>query len=337
MGAVIFSMLLSSFGYYAYQVLFSPNVLVDQPPRGIKIHNGTTFSALIKQLIAEEALSDAVSFAFLAKLLDYDEHIAAGYYELQANMSNLSALHMLRSGRQSGVRVSFHGLRLLEELPTRLEGQLLLSSSDLLPLLCADSVAQRYGFTLQSFPLMFIPNTYELYWTISPEAFLARMKSEYERFWSKARRAKADSIGLSRVEIGVLASIVQAETTREEEKRRIAGVYINRLRSRMPLGADPTLIYAWKDFSTTRVLYRHKEINSPYNTYRRRGLPPGPINLPEISSIDAVLEAETHKYLYFCAKDDFRGYHFFSEDFETHQIYARRYRHALNQRRRDSL
>ena len=162
------------------------------------------------------------------------------------------------------------------------------------------------------------------------------MHAEYTSFWGRKRQKQLDSLGLTPTEAGILASIVQAETQKNEEKKRIAGVYLNRLRRGMRLGADPTLVFAWQDFSIRRVRNKHKNIRSPYNTYRHSGLPPGPINLPEISSIDAVLEAETHDYLYFCAKSDFSGYHVFSKDFAAHVKHARRYRRALTQRQKNN-
>ena len=329
--AVVLSGLFSSFGYYFYQVLFSPNLLVDQSSRSIKIDSEATFQEVLHLMTRERIVSDLVSFAFLARLWNYDDKVQAGYYKIESNMSNLQALHLLRNGRETGLKVSFHSLRLLEDLPSRIGDQLQLSADDtLLGYLCSDSVSRSYGFTAQSFALMFIPNTYELYWTTPVHDFLRRMHREHDRFWNEKRCKQANDLGLSPIEVGILASIVQAETSKEKEMPTIAGVYINRLRAGMPLGADPTLIFAWQDFSIKRVRHKHKKIASSYNTYRYKGLPPGPINLPEISSIDAVLAAEKHQYFYFCAKDDFGGYHLFSEDFETHQLYARRYQQALD-------
>ena len=301
-------------------------------PRTVIIEPGTSLEVLSNQLQQETALQDVISFAFVARLLSYDRHLRPGYYELQSNMGNLSAVRLLSRGNQKPVKVRFHSLRQLEELPALVGKKLQLSADILLRSLCSDSVARRYDFDQHNFALMFIPNTYEFYWTTDTESFLSRMYAEYLHFWKGRRKKKADSLGLTPTEVSILASIVQAETQKNEEKRRISGVYLNRLRSRMRLGADPTIIFAWKDFSIRRVLNKHKEIRSPYNTYRRRGLPPGPINFPEISSIEAVLEAESHDYFYFCAKDDFSGYHVFSKDLATHEKYANRYRSALTQR-----
>ena len=337
LASVVFSMLLSSFGYYFYQVLFSANMLVGEPPRTVIIQRGTSLVTLSKQLQEEVVLQEVISFSFVARLLSYDRNIRPGYYELQSNMGNLAAVRLLSRGYQKTLRLRFHAIRRLEELPRLIGKQLQLSEDTLLWALCSDSVARRYGFDQHNFALMFIPNTYEFYWTTDTKKFLNRMHAEYLRFWKGRRKRQTDSLGLTPIEVGILASIVQAETQKEEEKKRIAGVYLNRLRSRMRLDADPTIIFAWGDFSIRRVLNRHKKIRSPYNTYQHRSLPPGPINFPEITSIEAVLEAEAHDYLYFCAKDDFSGYHVFSKNLTTHGKYADRYRRALTQRQRKVL
>jgi UPF0755 protein len=181
---------------------------------------------------------------------------------------------------------------------------------------------------------IFIPNTYQFYWNTSAEQFMERMAKEYKAFWTDERKAKAKKIGLSQTEVAVLASIVQAEQSRHhDEKPVIAGLYINRLKKGMRLESDPTLVYAHGDFSIKRVLNVHKEIDSPYNTYRNSGLPPGPINLPEISSLDAVLNYKSHEYIFMCAKEDFSGYHNFSKTYQQHCIYANKYREALNKRK----
>ena len=328
--SITVSVCLSSFGYYFYQILYTPNVLPKQSDASLYIYPGDTFSKLLEHLREHNYLEDPVSFAFLARLMNYDRQIKAGFYKIPSHVSNLTLLKLLRSGAQTPLRVRFHGLRLLKDLAPRLDKQLRFTHQEILPYLCSDSIAQIYGFRLQTFPLMFIPNSYEMYWTIRPQAFLEYMHQAYKQFWNPVRLARAKALGLTPIEVGILASIVQAETRMEEEKPRIAGVYLNRLRRRIPLSADPTLIFALKDFSIKRVLDRDKRIDSPFNTYKYPGLPPGPINLPEISSVDAVLMAEKHQYLYFCAKADFSGYHVFSKTLRQHNVYARQYHRALN-------
>jgi UPF0755 protein len=177
---------------------------------------------------------------------------------------------------------------------------------------------------------MFIPNTYEIYWNISADQLMDRMFKEYNKFWNEERLQKAKDLKMSPPEVTTLSSIVLAESVKTDESPVIAGVYINRLRKNMPLQADPTLVYAARDFTIKRVLNVHKEIDSPYNTYKYTGLPPGPINLPGITYIDAVLNYKDHNYLYFCAKDDFSGYHAFATNLSDHMKNARRYQQALN-------
>ncbi|HAZ24348.1 MAG TPA: endolytic transglycosylase MltG, partial [Algoriphagus sp.] len=194
-----------------------------------------------------------------------------------------------------------------------------------------DSVyIRKFDFNEETIMSMFIPNTYEVWWNTSPEALFDRMYKEYNDFWTDERKKKAAELGLNPKEVSTLASIVQAESQKKDERAKIAGVYLNRLKLNMPLQADPTLVFALGDFSLKRILNIHKETESPYNTYKYAGLPPGPINLPDINSLDAVLNYEDHDYLYFCAKEDFSGYHAFAKTLSEHNANARRYQAALN-------
>jgi UPF0755 protein len=189
---------------------------------------------------------------------------------------------------------------------------------------------KELGFTPPTFPVMFVPNTYEMYWTTTPANFTKRMKIEYDKFWNEERKTKADRIGLTPIEVSILASIVQEETAKNDEKPLVAGLYINRLKRGMPLQADPTIKYAVNDFTLRRVLNTHLEMDSPYNTYKFAGLPPGPINFPEITSIDAVLNFKKHNFIYMCAKSDFSGYHNFAQTLAQHNRNADAYRAALD-------
>ena len=177
---------------------------------------------------------------------------------------------------------------------------------------------------------MFIPNTYEVKWNTNAGALMRRMKKEYDKFWTEDRLKKAEALKLSPLQVSTLASIVQSETVKQDEMPRVAGVYYNRLMQDMRLQADPTVVFAVRDFNIKRVLTRHLSYDSPYNTYRNKGLPPGPIRIPDIQAIDAVLNMEKHEYMYFCAKEDFSGYHNFAKDYASHLIYARKYQQALN-------
>lgn len=327
---IVFSTLLSSFAFYAYQMLQTPNILVDRADRSFIIEKGATFKDVQNALYDGGYVNDLVSFSFLAKLMNYDESVKYGHYVLRKNMSNTEAIRMLRAGLQVPVTITFNNVRLINELPEKLSKYIALSEAELETLLLNDSVANAYGFSSNSFVSMFIPNTYEVYWTVSGKELLDRMHNEYEMFWSDKRREKAKALNMTPVQVSTLASIVQAESIKKEESARIAGLYVNRLKRGIPLQADPTLVFAMGDFTIKRILNKDREVNSPYNTYLNPGLPPGPINMPTIHSIDAVLNHEEHKFLYMCAKEDFSGYHAFATNLVEHNANARRFQAALN-------
>lgn len=327
---LVFSVLLSSFGLYFYQLIKTPNILVDKSDAPFIIPEGSTFKDVQDKLYNGGYIQDLVAFSFLAKLMDYDENVKAGRFLLKKDMSNLAAVKLLRSGSQEPLDITFNNIRLKEELAEKICTNIAADKDEFYALLQDTALIRSMGFNEYTILSMFIPNTYEVYWTISEEDLLQRMKTEYDRFWSDERRKKAEAIGLTPQEVSTLASIVEAESKRIDEKPIIAGVYLNRLERGMALQADPTLVYAAGDFTIKRVLNKHKEIESPYNTYKYAGLPPGPINIPPISAIDAVLNYQSHNYLYFCAKEDFSGYHNFATNLTQHLNNARRYQNALN-------
>ena len=328
---IVFAVMLSSFGFYAYQIFFVPNILVDQQGRYFPIYDGTTFKELQDRLEDERIVGNLMAFSFVARIKGFDTEIKPGMYYLEEGMNNVAAVNMLRAGRQIPVKLTFNSARRIEDLAGKLTAAVQIDSADMAPLLASPEVSASYGFDTLNFISMFIPNTYEVYWTISAEGILDRMKTEYDRFWNEKRKKLADSIGLTPQEVSTLASIVESETNMNDEKARLAGVYVNRIKRGIPLQADPTLVFALgKD--VRRVINKDKQIDSPYNTYKYRGLPPGPIKMPSIPGIDAVLNHEDHQYLYFCAKDDFSGYHVFSKTLSEHNIYAARFQRALNQR-----
>lgn len=325
-----FSILLSSFSFYIYQVVKTPNILVERKDKYLYIPTGATFKNVQDSLYNGNYVQDLVSFSVLAKLLKYDEQVKPGVYLLTSNMTNLQAIRYLKSGNQTPINLTFNNVRLKEDLAEKLSRNLELSKEEIEKHLKDPAVAEKYGFNEYSFLAMFIPNTYEMYWNISAEQLMDRMYKEYKAFWNEERLQKAHALKMSPVEVTTLSSIVMAESIKKDESPVIAGVYINRLKKNMPLQADPTLVYAAGDFTIKRVLNVHKEIDSPYNTYKYAGLPPGPINLPGISYIDAVLDYKDHNYLYFCAKDDFSGYHAFATNLSDHLKNARKYQQALN-------
>ncbi|WP_297338110.1 endolytic transglycosylase MltG [Algoriphagus sp.] len=328
---ITFSVLGISMSFYFYQVFFSPNVLTrgDQP-QAFRIPSNANYQFVSNKLFEEELINDAVSFAFVAKILDYQELVKPGLYTIQPNMTNLELVRLLRSGNQTPVRITFNNVRTKEDLAEKITSNLEITETQFLALIQDSVNIRKFGFEEETIMSMFIPNTYEVWWNTSPEALFDRMYREYQDFWTENRKEKAQARGLSLTEVSTLASIVQAESQKADERPRIAGVYLNRLRLNMPLQADPTLVFAMGDFSIKRVLNIHKETDSPYNTYRYTGLPPGPINLPDINALEAVLNAEDHNYLYFCAKEDFSGYHAFASNLAQHNANARRYQAALN-------
>jgi UPF0755 protein len=284
----------------------------------------------VDQLYEERVINDAVSFGFVAKILGYQDVIKPGLYQIEPKMNNLQLVRMLRSGQQTPVRVTFNTVRTQEDLAEKISANLEVSKEQFLELLQDSVYIRKFGFEEETVMSMFIPNTYEFWWNTSAEELFERMQKEYQSFWTEARSQKAENLGLSKEEVSTLASIVQAESQKSDERPKIAGVYLNRLRIGMPLQADPTLVFAAGDFSIKRLTAKQMAIDSPYNTYKYAGLPPGPINLPDINSLDAVLNFEKHNYLYFCAKEDFSGYHSFAVGYEEHLSNARRYQRALN-------
>lgn len=330
---VVFTMMLSSFAFYTYQILYTPNVLVEQEDQYFAIPKGTTFKELQNSLSKGRIVNDLVSFSFLAKIKDLDTQVKAGMYLIKKDMTNPELINLLRSGSQTPVRLTFSNVRFLDQLPKKLTKGLEMDSAELATVMLADSTPIHYGFSKETFISMFIPNTYEIYWTSTPKALLDRMKAEYDRFWTEDRKTKASALGMSQTEVATLASIVQGETNKMDEAPTVAGVYINRLKRGIPLQADPTLVYAIGDFSIRRILNKDKAFESPYNTYKHRGLPPGPINMPRIPVLDAVLNYREHEYLYFCANADFSGYHVFAKTLREHNMNARKFQRALNAER----
>lgn len=314
----------------AYSLFWRPNILVGKPGKQLNIPHGISFRDLQDRLQQEGYVSNITSFSLLARLVRYDRRVIPGAYQLKSNMSNWRLVRLLRAGAQQPVKVVIHHVRNKKELAEKLTKHLEVSADDFSRLLEDPAFVSQYGFNLENVLTMFIPNTYEVYWTISPRGLFARMYKEYQRFWNVTRTQQAKRLKLTPVEVAILASIVQRETNRAQEAPLIAGVYINRLRKNMALQSCPTLLHILGDPSARRVLHKYKALDSPYNTYRYRGLPPGPICLPAIAMIDAVLDFTTHNYFYFSAKEDFSGSHYFTRSFKEHQRNARRYQKALN-------
>lgn len=326
---LLFSILGISFTFYAYQVVYTPNILVDKEDRLFLVKEGASFKDIQKELHEGSYVQDLVSFSFFARLRGYDDQIKPGRYKLRKNMTNLEALRILRSGTQEPVRITFNNVRLISELAEKITKNLDMTAEEFEARLINFATTNKDGFNKNNVLTMFIPNTYEVYFNIAPDALIKRMHNEYDNFWNEERKEKAKKVGLTQVEVSILAAIVQAESVKEDEAPKIAGLYLNRLKKGIALQADPTLVYAVGDFSLKRILNGHKQIDSPYNTYKYPGLPPGPINLPEIGSIDAVLNYLPSDYYYMCAREDFSGYHNFTNSYQEHMNNAIRYQRAL--------
>jgi UPF0755 protein len=326
---LLFSILLISFAFYAYQICYTPNILVGKEDHAIVIPKGATFKTVQDQFHQANIAQDLISFSFIAKLMDYDESVKAGRYILRANMTNIQAVRLLRSGQQEPVKVTFNNVRLISELSEKITRNLYMKPEEFEAALIQFAMTNNYGFNKNNILTMFIPNTYEVYYQSTPQELINRMYREYTNYWTDERKAKAQELGLTPIQVSILASIVQAESIKRDEAPVIASLYLNRLKKKMPLQADPTLVFAVGDFTLKRVLNEHKEIDSPYNTYRNTGLPPGPINMPEIHSLEAVLNHAQTNYLYMCAKEDFSGNHNFTNSYREHINNAQRYQRAL--------
>lgn len=298
----------------------------------IVIPTGSSYSAVLDTLAAHDVERLGV-VNLIGKLKKLDRNPKSGHYILSEGSTPMEIVNKLRSGAQTPVKLTFNNTRTLADLAGRLASQIEADSMTLLNHFTSPQTAQKYGIKEEEVIGLFVPNTYEVWWNISPEALTDRMEREWRRFWNDTRTAKLQRTGLSQMQVITLASIVYEETKIVEDMPTIAGVYINRLRRGMPLQACPTAKYAVGDFSLTRILHKHTQHPSPYNTYLHRGLTPGPICTPSIAAIDAVLNYTSHSYLYFCAREDFSGRHYFSKSLSEHNRYARRYTEALSRRK----
>ncbi len=319
--------------YMGWRMFLRPNVETDgEEFVHFEIPSGSSFEDLMELLEEEEVLRDVKSFRWAAERKNLPAHIHPGRYRLEKGMGNNAIVNMLRSASRETVRVVFNQTRTLEQLASVISGQIEADSASLAEKFNDKELISELGHTPETFPAIFVPNTYEFYWNTTAEQFIRRMNREFDGFWNEQREKLREETGLSRVEVVTLASIVAEETFRVDEMPAIAGVYINRLDRGMRLQADPTIKYIIEDFSIGRVLTVHLKKDSPYNTYMYGGLPPGPIIIPSLKAIEAVLEYEEHDYLYFSAREDFSGYHRFARTLAEHNRNARLYREALDER-----
>ena len=313
-------------------LFFTNNTQLEKEEFFVEIPTGSTYDDAKK--IISPYVKSMSSFEIMAKLRSYPDHVKPGRFLLKKGMNTFQIVGAMR--RNVPVDLAFNNQERLENLCERLSSQIEPDTTKLLAAFRDTAFLQKNGFSNETVFAMFLPNTYQVYWNISAEKFRDKMLEEYNKFWNKDRIAKATALNLTPVQVITLASIVQKESAKKSERPTVAGVYLNRLAKEMPLQADPTVIYALKlrdnDFNQVikRVLYNDLFIASPYNTYQNTGLPPGPIAMPDVDAIDAVLNAEKHDYIYFCASVEKFGYHVFASTYEAHQVNEKKYSEWMN-------
>jgi len=333
--AILGLVALSAFSYYIYTSLFSANTSFSEKEHLVYIPTGTTYRTVIDSL--RPLIKDIESFDLVAEKKGYPSNIKAGRYVLKAGMNNNELVNALRSGNKP-VKLNFNNQERLENLAGRVAQQIEADSISLLKVFKDEEFLAENNFSEAQALSMYIPNQYEFYWNTSAEEFQKRMKREYGKFWTQEKREKAEEIGLSPKEVSTLASIVHKETVKIDERPKVAGVYMNRYKNGWKLDADPTVIYALKnktqkwDTIIKRVLYKDLELDSPYNTYLKKDLPPGPIFMADISAINAVLNYEDHDYYYFVADVENFGYHKFAKTLAQHNRNKQEYVRWINKK-----
>lgn len=313
--------------YYAYSLLFGASTFKETT---FYINSTSTYEQLIDSLEAKDLIQHKKVFLLIADKMNLKNNIYSGKYVIPNGASLHDLILTLRGGWQTPVNLIINNVNFKSDLAARIGHQIELDSTAIYTFLNDESQFKSLGYNKDNIMCLFIPNTYEVYWNISEEAFLKKIKAAHSAYWNTDRLAKAKALNLEPNEVFILASIVEKEYKFAEERPRIAGVYINRLNKGMKLQADPTVKFALGDLSIKRILNVHLSYENPYNTYFKLGMPPGPICLPETKTIDAVLNAEVHDYLYFCAREDLSGYHVFNSTYNGHLKTARLYQAALN-------
>ncbi|SMB97332.1 aminodeoxychorismate lyase [Hymenobacter roseosalivarius DSM 11622] len=318
--------------YAAWRVRWKPNVAVSPfGPAYLYIHTGSSFQAVLDSIRRQELLQEPETFVWLAEHREYARQVRPGRYRLEAGLGNDALLDKLMNGEQDTVAFELNAFKYKPQLVGQITPQLEANSTTLRALLQDDSfLRRRYQLDTTTVLTIFLPGPYRFLWNTSAEQFLDSAAAVHRRFWTPERRQRADSLKLSPAQVHVLASIVQRETAKPEDKPIIAGVYLNRLRQGMRLQADPTLLWAIGNFGVRRVLNKDKFVDSPYNTYKHKGLPPGPITSANRQSLNAVLKPAAHDYLFFCARPDFSGYSDFAATYAEHRRNARRYQRTLD-------
>lgn len=316
---------------YAIYLFFAPNIATENDENAyLCIKDNSTIKDVVTELSKSANVMNMSAFEQVALVLNYTK-VRPGRYELTTGMNNFRLVRMLRAGRQTPVKLTFNNIRTKEQLASRLSKVVMADSTSILQLMNDTAYLSPFGLNPNTAIAMFIPNTYEVFWDLDAHELFERMKKEYDIFWTDERKMKAAAIPLSLIEVSTLASIVEEETNGKAERPMVAGLYINRLKTDMPLQADPTLKFAVGDFSIKRLKLEHILKISPYNTYRNKGLPPGPIRVATQNGLDAVLNYVKHDYIFMCAKETLNGEHNFAVTYADHMANARKYQKALDE------
>ncbi|NIG53986.1 endolytic transglycosylase MltG [Chitinophaga sp. Cy-1792] len=317
--------------YVSYRV-FGPNTRAFGDNKYFYVRTGSTYNDVLKGLQDQGIVRNTGSFNWLAKELGYPSRVKAGRYKINRGMSNFEIVKLLRSGKQAPVTLVINKLRTKDDFVRKVSTNLEADSNALRAILRDQVYLRQFGLDTNTVMCAVVPNSYEFYWNTNAETVFKKLEKEREEFWTDERKAKAGKLGLTPTQVTILASIVEEETNKNDEKPLISSVYLNRYRKGMRLQADPTVKFALQDFGLKRILEKHTLFDSPYNTYHYAGLPPGPICTPSEKSINAVLNTPDTDYLYFCARADFSGYHAFAATYAEHLENARKYQAELNKR-----
>jgi len=317
--------------YVSYRV-FGPNTRAFGDNKYFYIRTGSTYNNVVDGLQEQGIIRNAGSFNWVAKEFGYPAKVKAGRYKIARGMSNFEIVKMLRSGKQSPVTLVINKLRTKDDFVHKVSSNLEADSTTLRAMLKDQVYLRQFGLDTNTVMCAVVPNTYEFYWNTNADAVFRKLEKAMDAFWTDERKAKAKALGLTPIQVTILASIVEEETNKNDEKPLVSSVYLNRFRKGMRLQADPTVKFALQDFGLKRIREGHTQFDSPYNTYRNEGLPPGPICTPSEKSINAVLNTPETDYLYFCARSDFSGYHAFAATYSEHLENARKYQAELNKR-----
>ena len=331
-GILVIGVIGGVFAYQQYTRILSSNVPDSLENDIAIIPSNSSLNDVAEILYTNHQIIDTVSFREVSEMMNYKGGvIRAGRYKITPSWSNRSLILHLRAGRQEPINLVLNHGWLLEDVASKASQFIEPDSTDLIRLFLDENYLKNSGYTIETLMSLFIPNTYEFYWNTNEQGFFERMVKEHNRFWNANDRfSKAKKLGMTTNEVYTLASIVEREISKSSEKRRVAGLYLNRIRIGMKLDADPTAKFATRDFKATRILYKHTRFDSPYNTYLHKGLPPGPISMASIKTIDAVLDSEKHSFYYMCVDPDNPGYHVFAETLKEHNRNRKRYHRWLD-------